>query len=310
MKVLHGFLDVAVEGPGAAVSIGNFDGVHRGHQAVIGSAVAAARGRGLTSVACTFDPHTRVLLAPQCPPRQLASLDQRLAAIQAMGVDIAVVIPFTESVAAQSREVFVEEFLVGALRARELHVSKDFRFGQGGRGDVEFLASIAAQMGFEVRVVPPVMSNGAPISSTRIRDAVQQGRMREAAALLGRPFTLVGEVVSGEGRGRDLHAPTANLDVAGLFLPARGVYVTAATTDGVTHPSVTNVGVKPTFGGGHDISVEAHLLEGGGQLYGKTVTLAFLKRLRAEMRFDGPAQLAAQIQRDIAEATDYFATAN
>jgi riboflavin kinase/FMN adenylyltransferase len=268
--------------------------------------VDAARGANLISVVCTFDPHTRVFLRPDRPPRLLETLAQRIDAIERLGVDVAVIIPFVREVARQPRDEFVRRFLVASLHARQLHVSKDFTFGAGGRGNADYLREIAPQYGFEVHVVPAVMAAGEPISSTRIRDALAAGRVEEAAELLGRPFTLRGEVVHGAGRGRALDAPTANLDVDDRFLPAKGVYVTEVRVDSEAYPAVTNVGVRPTFGDEGSLTVETHLLSGGRALYGKEMSLAFLERLRDEMRFDGPAELAEQIRRDVAAATRYF----
>jgi len=308
MQELRGFADVALDVRGSVVSIGNFDGVHRGHQAVIGSAVAAAAKAGLASVVCTFDPHTRVFLHPDNPPRLLETLRQRVQAIERLGVDIALVIPFRRDVAERPRAEFVRRFLVDSLRTAELHVSKDFTFGAGGRGNVEYLRGVAAQHGFELHVVPAVMANGRPISSTRIRDELEAGRVEEAATLLGRPFTLSGNVVSGAGRGRSLAAPTANLELTDRFVPARGVYVTHVQANSERHGAVTNVGVRPTFSDGEDLTVETHILDREISLYGERIELAFLKRLRDEVRFDGPQALAEQIRCDVEEAARYFAT--
>jgi len=307
MEVLRGLQGITLDVPGSVVSIGNFDGVHRGHQAVIGSAVAAARAAGLTSVVCTFDPHTRVFLYPNRPPRLLETLEQRIHAIERLGVDVTVVIPFVREVAQVPRETFVHDFLLGALHARQLHVSKDFTFGAGGAGNVGYLQDLAADNGFELHIVPAVMAGGAPISSSRIRDAIAVGDMEQAAEMLGRPFAITGEVVHGAGRGRRLHAPTANLDVHGRFLPARGVYVTEARVGDRAHPSVTNVGVRPTFEQDGAVTVEAHLLDDGVDLYGEHIALAFLTRLREEMRFQDAGALTEQIRRDVAAAQRYFA---
>jgi len=278
MQELRGFADVALDVRGSVVSIGNFDGVHRGHQAVIGSAVAAAAVAAATkahlvSVVCTFDPHTRVFLHPHNPPRLLETLRQRVQAIERLGVDIALVIPFRRDVAERPRAEFVRRFLVNSLRTAELHVSKDFTFGAGGRGNVEYLCGVAAQHGFELHVVPAVMANGTPISSTRIRDELEAGRVEEAATLLGRPFTLSGNVVSGAGRGRSLAAPTANLELTDRFVPARGVYVTQVQANGERHGAVTNVGVRPTFSDGEDLTVETHILDREISLYGERIEL-------------------------------------
>ena len=307
MKVLRGFADIDLGSAGTVVSIGNFDGVHIGHQAVINSAVRAARGRDLMSVVCTFDPHTRVFLRPDAPPRLLETLQQRLDAIETLGVDVAVVIPFGKVIAELSREEFAGGFLRGALGAVELHVSEAFTFGAGGQGDVEYLQGVASEHQFTVRVVASVMSEGRPVSSTRIRDAVAEGRVADATELLGRPFSLVGKVVSGAGRGRDLGAPTANLAVENTFIPGRGVYVTEARVAGVAHPAITNVGVRPTFEDDGALIVETHLLDQRMSLYGEPMELAFREKLRDERRFESADALAAQIAEDVREAADWVA---
>ena len=311
MKVLRGFADIDLGGAGTVVSIGNFDGVHIGHQAVITSAVRAAQGRDLMSVVCTFDPHARVFLRPDAPPRLLETLQQRLDAIETLGVDVAVVIPFGKAVAQLSREEFVRRFLGGALGAVELHVSEAFTFGAGGQGDVEYLQTVASEHEFSVRVVASVMSGGRPVSSTRVRDALAEGRVSDATELLGRPFSLVGEVVSGAGRGRDLGAPTANLAVENTFIPGRGVYVTEARVAEVAHPAITNVGVRPTFEDDGALSVETHLLDlqldHRLSLYGEPMELAFRKKLRDERRFESADALATQIAEDVRQAADWVA---
>ena len=242
MNVLRGFEDVRLDAAETVVAIGNFDGLHLGHQAAIRSAVSAARRRGVPSVVCTFDPHTRVFLRPEAPPRLLETLEQRIRGIERLEADIALVIPFDDSVAGLPREEFVRRFLRGSLRAVELHVSKAFTFGAGGKGNVEYLRGVAAQEGFELVVVEQVLAAGRPVSSTRIRDAIAAGEVEEAAEMLGRPFTVTGEVIEGAGRGRDLQARTANLGFDGRFLPAQGVYVTEVRLPDGRHPAVTNIG--------------------------------------------------------------------
>ncbi len=310
MKVLRGFAGIELGDAGTVVSIGNFDGVHIGHQAVIGSAVRAARQRELMSVVCTFDPHTRVFLRPDAPPRLLETLAQRLGAIETLGVDVAVVIPFDKAVAALPREEFVTDFLCRALGTVELHVSQAFTFGAGGKGNVEYLETIAAEHGFGVQVVGSVMSGGGTVSSSRIRDALEAGRVAAAAALLGRPFSLVGTIVAGAGRGRGLGAPTANLAVENTFTPGRGVYVTEARVAGVAYPAITNVGVRPTFEDDGELTVETHLLDHRASLYGEPMELAFRKKLRDEARFESADALAAQIAEDVRQAVEWTANAN
>ena len=310
MKVLQGFTDVDLQGAGSVVSIGNFDGVHIGHQAVIGSAVQSGLEKGLMSVVCTFDPHTRAFLQPDAPPRLLETFDQRLQAIAALGVDIVVVIPFSEVVAESSRDNFINEFLVGSLGTQELHVSEGFTFGAGGAGNVEYLKKVASRHGFSVRVVGPVIVGSRAVSSTRVRDAVAEGRVSDATQLLGRPFAIVGEVVAGMGRGRSLNAPTANLKLENGFVPGDGVYVTEARLAGRGYKAVSNVGTRPTFGLNGELTVETHLLDCEIELCGERLELAFLERLRDEIKFESPDALATQIAEDVRQASNYVAINN
>jgi len=310
MEVVRGFLDAQIDAPGSSVSIGNFDGMHIGHQAAIKSAVNGAQRAGVRSVVCTFDPHTRLVLTPHAPPRMLETLEQRLAGIERMGADVALVVPFSMEVAGLPREEFVSEFIRGTLDAATLHVSKAFTFGARGAGNVAYLREISESAGFTLQIVPQVFSGGRPVSSTRIRDAVVEGRLDAAAKLLGRPFALDGEVVRGEGRGRTLDAPTANLAYETACVPARGVYVAEARLGSETYRAVVNVGVRPTFGHDGEVSVEAHLLDAGVDLYGRRMELAFLHKLRDEIAFESAEALMAQIRDDVEGATRYFADAD
>ncbi len=306
MRVLRGFLDLDHDFDAPAVSIGNFDGVHLGHQAALKSVISGARERGCASVVCTFDPHTRAFLKPNEPPSLMQTLDQRLEAISVLGVDGIVVIPFDEQVAAVSREDFVGDFLRGTLNLAALHVSSYFRFGRFGAGDVAYLRDLGAARGFDLTVVPEVVQKGRPISSSWVRQLIRKGDMEAAAELLGRPLTLRGEVAKGGKRGREMGAPTANLLVENGLLPKSGVYVTRAFLQGEGFPAVTNVGTRPTFGSGGSITIEAHLLDYEGDLYGLRMDLEFLRKLREEIKFSGAAELAARIQQDIVLARAYF----
>lgn len=308
MRIVRGFLDLEPLAAVSRVSIGNFDGVHRGHQAVIGSAVGAAREDGIEAVVCTFDPHTRAVVNPGRRPRLLQTLEQRLAAIEELGVALTLVIPFDRAAARVEAETFVERFLIGILRAKGVHVSRGFRFGRGGAGDVELLERIASDDDFEVEVVPPVVHEGEQVSSSRVRRSVEAGDVEGAAALLGRPFALTGRVVRGAGRGKELSTPTANLDFDNGCVPASGVYVTGARLREGTYPSVSNVGFRPTFGGDEDLTVESHLLERPpvADLYDREMELTFLSRLRDEVAFEGPEALRAQIRRDVERARQFF----
>jgi riboflavin kinase/FMN adenylyltransferase len=240
-------------------------------------------------------------------PPLLQTLEQRLEAIASLGIDLGVVIPFDREIAATGHRRFVDEFLCQELSVGSLHVSKGFSFGRDKAGSTAYLERRSAEGGFAVERVPALIVDGAPVSSTRIRECLAAGDLPQANTLLGRPYAVVGEVVRGEGRGRRLRVPTANLQVRNGCLPARGVYVSEARLGDVVHPAVTNVGRRPTFDGSDEIVVETHLLEGGGDLYGNRLELAFLRRLRPERRFESSEELRAQIDRDIAAARAHFA---
>src|SRR6185295_11088075 len=277
----------------AALALGNFDGVHLGHQAVLRQVLAAARARGVRAVLVTFEPHPAEVLAPERRPRLLQTRRQKLAALEEAGVDAVLVLPFDLALAALSAEEFLER-LCTALIPRSIHVGTGFRFGRERQGDVALLRAIGARRGFAVEEVPPLEVDGARVSSSRIREAVLAGRVEVARSLLGRPYALEGRVVRGEGRGAMLAFPTANLAVENELPPLRGVYVTETVALALRWHSVTNVGVRPTFDGSR-LTVESHLIDYEGDLYGERVEARFLARLRDERRFADPSLLADQI---------------
>ncbi len=285
----------------AAVALGNFDGVHLGHQELVRRLVARARPAGLPAVALTFDPHPLAVLAPERAPVPLTTLDDRAALLQAVGLDGVAVLPFTKELARHSAEDFVREHLVGWLAARWVAVGEGFRFGRGRSGDAELLAREGARLGFELLVVPPVLQSEEPVSSTRVREALSRGAVDQAARLLGRPHRVAGTVVEGARRGRQLGFPTANLLPPAVALPAEGVYAGWALLEAGPWPAVVNVGRRPTFDHG-DLRLEAHLLDWKGDLYGRSLTVEFVARLRGEQRFQGPEALRAQIGQDAALA--------
>ncbi|HEY3122411.1 MAG TPA: bifunctional riboflavin kinase/FAD synthetase [Vicinamibacteria bacterium] len=329
-----------VRWPRPVVAVGNFDGVHRGHQALVAATVAQARDRAGTAGVLTFDPHPARVLMPDSAPATLMTLEQKAEALAALGVDRMAVMPFTVELSREPPEAFARSVLCGTLQAEVIVVGSNFRFGHGRQGDVSALADLGAPLGFAVEIVPPVQHQGAPVSSMRIRTALARGDVDEARALLGRPFFIDGEVVRGAGRGRQLGVPTANLRPFNEMIPAPGVYAgrirplngqggrdhtpraadraraefTSASARGsggrdhsapqlndAVWPAVVNVGRRPTFGE-TTLTVEAHLLDRQADLYGKTLRLEFAARLRDEQAFAGPAALVAQIQSDIAEA--------
>jgi len=291
-----------------AVSVGVFDGFHVGHARVIGELVSAARERGLVACVLTFTTHPRKVLSGE-PLDLVTSAEHRLALLERAGVDVAVAMEFTREFASLAVEAFVEDVLRGKLGARLVVLGPDARLGAGRAGDAARLREAAGASGIEVRVVEPVYVGGQPVSSTRVREAVQSGDLAAAEALLGRRISVLGQVVPGRGVGRRLGFPTANLDVRREVRLPYGVYAAWAHVENERLPSVANVGSRPTFSGAAasvagqglraDRLVEAHILEPTGrEIYGRTVELEFVKKLRDERRFGTDAELAAQIARD------------
>lgn len=293
MKVFHALTE-ARGLAGCALALGNFDGVHLGHQALF----AEARRQAPLAAALTFHPHPGKVLQPALAPRLITLLPRKLELMEACGLGAVVVQPFTLEYARSSPAQF-EASLLDELGARHLVVGSDFTYGAARGGDVETLRQAAAARGAQVHVVPPVTVDGLVASSSKVREYVLEGRVAAAAMLLGRPFDLEGPVVAGQSRGRTLGFPTANVQTANELLPATGVYAVRVRLAGEHswRPAVANIGVKPTFGGS-ELSVEIHLLDFQGDLYGRELRVQFLERLRAEQRFGSVAELVEQIRRD------------
>jgi riboflavin kinase/FMN adenylyltransferase len=290
--------------PASAVTVGNFDGVHRGHQALVAVAVEDARAASGTAVVLTFDPHPSRVLSPDRAPSALTTLKQKAEILERLGVDKLAVLPFTRELAEESPEEFARKVLAGAASARLVVVGANFRFGHGRSGDVDTLVRLGAKLGFRVHAVPPLLHEGAPISSTRIREALFRGAVEAVPPLLGRRYFVDGRVVRGAGRGKPLGIATANLEVVNETLPARGVYASfcrIAGPGGRLRPSVVNLGRRPTFGGG-ETTLEAHLLDFDQDLYGQSLRVEFVRRLRDERHFPDVPALLEQIRRDVAEA--------
>src|SRR6266851_10187231 len=301
MRTVRGLESYRPEAVASAVALGAFDGIHLGHRAILGTAVAQARQGRLQAVACTFDRHPMEVLQPGRAPLPITTLDERLELIGETGIDTTVVIPFTQSVAAVEAKTFVQDVLIEALRAREIVVGFNHRFGRGARGDTGLLESLAGPLGFRAHIVPALMVDGVTVSSSEIRGALQRGDLPRAARLLGRAYSIQGEVVRGAGRGRTLGFPTANVRTARPLLLPAGVYACQADVEGAHHQAVINVGVRPTFGE-TELAVEAHLLDFTGDLYGRRVRLTFLRRLRDERKFSSVEALRSQIALDVLAA--------
>jgi riboflavin kinase/FMN adenylyltransferase len=299
MNVVHA-REVEGGGEPSAVTIGFFDGVHRGHQTVIRRTVEVARKRSLRPVAITFDRHPLQTLSPGKVPPLLTTLRRKAELIEALGVDTLLVLEFTEEVSRWSPREFVERTLVRGLAARHVVVGTNFTFGHRAAGNLEVLTELGEPLGFGVEAVAMFKVDGRPVSSTSIREALGEGDLAWPQKALGRRYVVDGTVVPGAGRGKALGFRTANLRTPdGILLPGRGVYAGRATVGDDVWPAAVNVGINPTFGG-EPLHVEAHLLDFDGDLGGKVLAVEFWERLRDEVPFDSPEALADQIRSDVA----------
>ncbi|MCF7796477.1 MAG: riboflavin biosynthesis protein RibF [Lentisphaeria bacterium] len=300
-------LDAVNPGNGTIVTIGSFDGIHRGHQALLQETERLATTQQLKSVLLTFDPHPQILLRDKTRPgiRLLSTLEEKEFLINRLfDLDAFLVLDFTAGFSEMTAKEFVTDILVQKLQAKHVVVGYDHRFGHDRAGDVDFLKTEGAELGFAVTAMGPIMENGHPMSSTRIRDAIQGNDLDLANRLLGHPYTVYGTVVRGKGRGRALNYPTANIQppIPNKLIPARGVYLAKASFDGHRHFGMCNIGIRPTFEDelSHDI-VEINLFDWNGDensLYDKTLLIEFYQKIRAEKTFASPRDLKDQLGKD------------
>ncbi|HUS82515.1 MAG TPA: riboflavin biosynthesis protein RibF [Dehalococcoidia bacterium] len=288
-----------------ALTVGVFDGVHRGHLHLLNTLMSRAKARGLAAGVITLHPHPALVLDPRAEIAYLTSLEVRVRLLQESGVDFVLSLTFTPEVAHLSAAEFVAA-LRDQLRMRFLLVGPDFALGRDRQGNAGSLSELGKEMGFEVEPLTPLVEDGVVVSSSAIRSALEAADIDTVNRLLGRPFSLHGPIVRGVERGRIIGFPTANIATgSGLALPPFGVYVTRSWIDGVARESVTNIGRRPTFDDG-ERTIEVHIMDFDGDLYGKEVRVDVLKRLRGEVRFDGAEALSEQIRRDVAAARQYF----
>lgn len=287
----------------SVVAVGVFDGVHVGHRRILSEARQLAAGAGWTPVALTFDRHPSAVLRPREQPRALSTFDERMRLLRDAGARHVVVLEFDEELAQYDPEAFLREVVGSALGARGVVVGRDFRFGRGAEGDAALLDRVAGLLGWKLCLVDAIKEGGERVSSTRVRRCLEEGEVEEARRLLGRAFTLEGVVVEGEKLGRKLGYPTANVALpAGLALPKDGVYLAAIHVEGEpARGGLAVIGTRPSVGG-VSRTVEAHLLDFSGDLYGRRLRLEFLSRLRDVQKFDSLDALKAQIALDVAEA--------
>lgn len=301
MEVFTGIDKISRDLKNPAVTIGNFDGVHRGHQALFQRVKYWAKELNGQSVVITFSPHPIEVLFPAKALSFITSHEQKLELIASCGIDATIVVPFSREFSHISAREFVEDILVDKLGIKAIVVGYDYRFGHSREGDIDFLRQMGAEHGFSVDTVSGVRMNDTVVSSTVIRQRIIQGNIREANEFLGRPFEVSGTVITGKKRGAGLGFPTANIWMPRQASPRTGVYVVEAVIEGKTYGGAANLGYNPTFGDS-DFCLEVHIFDFNRNIYGKPITVRFLDRLRDEKRFSGPDELIEQIRKDVLEA--------
>lgn len=289
----------------AVLSVGNFDGLHLGHQKILRQVIACAQQQKAIAGVITFDPHPLKVLRPGNAPPLVETIGQRIERFAAIGLDAALVLRFDRALAELTPEQFVRGVLVEELKTAEVLVGENFRFGHRQQGHVDTLRDLGLRFGFSVQIVEPVIIDDEFVSSTGVRSAIAEGRVSHAAHLLGRPFTLTGEIVRGAGRGSTVLFPTLNLAPAQELLPKVGVYATETWVEGRWHRSATNVGFRPTFDGTL-LGIESHLFDFSREVTKGPMEVRFCERLRDEKKFSGPAELRTQIAADLRDVREYF----
>ena len=305
MEIFRGIEDARIATPSVS-TLGVFDGLHLGHQAIVKMVVERAVLTGATPTVITFDPHPRQFLKPETAPPLLQTFDQKMEGLRALGVQQVVVLGFDQKLAALTAEEFVATYLHKALRSIEVYLGKGFAFGHNREGNIEVLRELSRKYGFLADEVGEVRLRGHRISSTMIRRLLKAGRINLARRMLGRPYGIEGVVTTGRGVGKERLVPTANLEITNRVIPADGVYVTVTLADGEWRRSVTNIGKRPTFGEDVESKVETHLIDYEGDLYKRTVRVRLLHRLRGERKFASIDELKAQILKDRSRAIRYF----
>ncbi len=305
MKIFHGTDNANIARP-CVLTLGVFDGLHLGHQAIMLQVVDRARAIGAVATALTFDPHPRAVLHPATAPPLLQTLDQRLANLEVLGIEQTIVIPFSLEFASQPAENFLSDVIHDRLQAREVYLGKGFEFGKDRGGNIDLLRSMSEKLGFLADEVDEVQLRGNRISSSAIRRLLSEGRVNLARRMLGRPYGVEGVIIRGNRRGHTIGFPTANLKPHNRVIPKYGVYATATLIDGIWRKSITNIGVRPTFENDAEPSIETFVFDFDGDLYGDVLRVRFLHRIRDERKFNGIDELKAQIERDSNRARNYF----
>ncbi|WP_334151023.1 bifunctional riboflavin kinase/FAD synthetase [Hyphomicrobium sp.] len=301
MHVVHGTENVPPEAKGAVLALGNFDGVHRGHQVIIGRAIADAKRAGRPAGVVLFEPHPRVFFQPDAPHFRLTSLDEKLAVLDELGLDIAIVLPFDAALAALDADRFIEDILVGALAVAEVVVGYHFFFGRNRGGSAETLKAAGAAHGFAVTIVAPVAERGEPFSSTAIRLLLAEGDVRGAAEALGRPWRVKGPVIGGAKRGTGLGFPTANVALPKGTALGHGIFAVRVLLDGRALDGAAYLGTRPTFDDGMPV-LEVFLFDFDEAIYGRDIEVSFIDKVRDDRKFSSADELVAQMEKDCAKA--------
>ncbi|OEC35601.1 riboflavin biosynthesis protein RibF [Pseudomonas sp. 21C1] len=306
MQLVRGLHNLRPQHRGCVATIGNFDGVHRGHQAILARLRERGAELGLPTCVVIFEPQPREFFAPQTAPARITRLRDKLALLAAEGVDRVLCLSFNRRLRELSASQFVHEVMVEGLGVKHLEVGDDFRFGCDRAGDFAFLEQAGVREGFSVEAASTVQLDGARVSSTRVREALAEADFALAERLLGRPFRIVGRVLHGQKLGRQLNAPTANVQLKRKRVPLTGVYLVSAEIDGQPWPGVANIGVRPSVAGDGSAHLEVHLLDFAGDLYGRRLMVAFHHKLRDEQRFASLEALKTAIAADIAAARAHW----
>ena len=308
MKLFHGTENAEIARP-TVLTLGVFDGLHLGHQLIMKSVVDRARAIDAVPTVITFEPHPRAVLHPESAPPLLQTFDQKIEALGVLGIEQTIVIHFDKAFSQISAEEFLRDVVVDRLQAKEVYLGRGFFFGHDREGNIDLLRRVSERLGFFADEVPEVRLRGRRIGSTRIRELLSEGRVNLARRMLGRPYGVEGPVIRGARRGVKLGFPTANIHPHNRVIPRGGVYVTATLIEGKWRRSVTNIGTRPTFADGRGTSVETHVLNWLGDLYGDVVRVRFLHRLRDEKKFKSIDELKSQIASDVSGAEKFFGRA-
>lgn len=305
MRLFHGTDNAEIQRP-TVLTLGVFDGLHLGHQLIMQTVVDRARVVGAVPTVITFDPHPRAVLHPESAPPLLQTFDQKIEAFGVLGIEQTIVIRFTNDFSRIRAADFLRDVVIDRLHGKEVYLGKGFAFGHDREGNIELLQRLGGQLGFVAGEVPEVKLRGSRVSSSKIRQLLAAGQVNLARRMLGRPYGVEGRVERGSERGHTLGFPTANLHPHNRVIPRNGVYVTGTLIEGQWRRSVTNVGVRPTFGDASEPSVETFVMNWDGDLYGDVVRVRFLYRLRDERKFSSIEELKSQITRDVDRANSYF----